>query len=318
MKIRLGVIMDPIGAIHFHKDTTLAMLLAAQERGWELHYMEQPDLFLQDSRCYARSGRLTVRDDEKDWFSLSDPHTAPLDELDVVLMRKDPPVDLEFIYSTFLLERAEAHGALIVNSPGAVRNANEKLYTAWFPDCCPPTRVSRDMNLLKEFLEEHNDIIVKPLNGMGGASVFRVQQGDPNVNVILETITDNGMTTAMAQRYIPEITEGDKRILMIDGKPFPHALARIPASGETRGNLAAGGSGQGVDLSERDRWICEQVGPALREQGLLFVGIDVIGDYLTEINVTSPTCIRELDSIYQADIAGELMDAIEKQLKIRA
>jgi glutathione synthase len=233
-------------------------------------------------------------------------------------MRKDPPVDLEFFYSTFLLERAEAHGALIVNRPGAVRNANEKLYTAWFPDCCPPTRVSRDMKLLKEFLEEHNDIIVKPLNGMGGASVFRVQQGDPNVNVILETITDNGKTTAMAQRYIPEITEGDKRILMIDGKPFPHALARIPASGETRGNLAAGGSGKGVDLSERDRWICEQVGPALREQGLLFVGIDVIGDYLTEINVTSPTCIRELDSIYQADIAGELMDAIEKQLKARA
>ena len=318
MKIRLGVIMDPIGAIHFHKDTTLAMLLAAQARGWELHYMEQSDLFLQDGRCYARSGRLTVRDDEKNWFSLSDPHTAPLDELDVVLMRKDPPVDLEFIYSTFLLERAEAHGALIVNRAGAVRNANEKLYTAWFPDCCPPTRVSRDMKLLKEFLEEQNDIIVKPLNGMGGASVFRVQQGDPNMNVILETITDNGMTTAMAQRYIPEITEGDKRILMIDGKPFPHALARIPASGETRGNLAAGGSGHGVDLSERDRWICEQVGPALREQGLLFVGIDVIGDYLTEINVTSPTCIRELDSIYQADIAGELMDAIEKQLKARA
>ena len=318
MKIKLGVVMDPIGAIHFHKDTTLAMLLAAQARDWELYYMEQPDLFLQDGRCYARSGRLSVKNDEKNWFSLSDPQTAPLDELDVVLMRKDPPVDLEFFYSTFLLERAEAHGALIVNRPGAVRNANEKLYTAWFPDCCPPMRVSRDMKLLKEFLEEHHDIIVKPLNGMGGASIFRVQQGDPNVNVILETITGNGTTTAMAQRYIPEITEGDKRILMIDGKPFPHALARIPASGETRGNLAAGGSGKGVDLSERDRWICEQVGPALREQGLLFVGIDVIGDYLTEINVTSPTCIRELDSIYQADIAGDLMDAIENQLKSRA
>ena len=318
MKIRLGVVMDPIGAIHSHKDSTLAMLLAAQARGWELHYMEQPDLFLQNGRCYARSSQLTVRDDEKEWFSLSDPHTAPLDELNVVLMRKDPPVNMEFLYTTFLLERAEAHGTLIVNSPAAVRNANEKLYTAWFPDCCPPTRVSRDMKLLKDFLGEQQDIIVKPLDGMGGASIFRVKKDDPNVNVILETITGNGTTTAMAQRYIPEIVSGDKRILMINGKPFPHALARIPAAGETRGNLAAGGTGKGVDLSERDRWICEQVGPALREQGLLFVGIDVIGDYLTEINVTSPTCIRELDNIYQADIAGELMDAIETQLKTRA
>jgi len=318
MKIKLGVVMDPIGTIHFHKDSTLAMLLAAQARGWELYYTEQPDLFLQDDRCLARLSRLFVRNDENDWFSLSEPYTSPLDELDVVLMRKDPPVDMEFMYTTFLLERAEAHGALIVNRPAALRNSSEKLYTAWFRDCCPPMRVSRDMRLLKAFLEEQNDIIVKPLNGMGGASVFRVQQGDPNVNVILETITDNGRQTAMAQRYIPEIVEGDKRILIIDGKPFPHALARVPASGETRGNLAAGGSGKGVDLSERDRWICDQVGPALREQGLLFVGIDVIGDYLTEINVTSPTCIRELDSIYQADIAGDLMDAIEKQLKTGA
>ncbi|MCK5480012.1 MAG: glutathione synthase [Gammaproteobacteria bacterium] len=317
MNIKLGVVMDPIGAIHFHKDSTLAMLLAAQARGWELYYMEQPDLFLQDGRCYAGLSRLAVRDDESDWFNLSDPHMAPLDELDVILMRKDPPVDLEFMYTTFLLERAEAHGALVVNRPAALRNANEKLYTAWFQDCCPPTRVSRDIKRLKDFLEEHGDIIVKPLNGMGGASVFRIQTDDPNVNVIMETITDNGMQSAMAQRYIPEISAGDKRILMIDGKPFPQALARIPATGETRGNLAAGGTGKGVDLSERDRWICEQVGPALSEQGLLFVGIDIIGNYLTEINVTSPTCIRELDSIYHADIAGELMDAIEKRLQPR-
>ena len=293
------------------------MLLAAQARDWELYYMEQADLFLKDGRCHARSSRLHVRNDENDWFSLTDQQTTPLDTLDVVLMRKDPPVDMEFLYTTFLLERAEAHGALIVNRPAAIRNSSEKLYTAWFQDCCPPMRVSRDAKLLKSFLEEQNDIIVKPLNGMGGASIFRVRQGDPNVNVILETITDNGMQTAMAQRYIPEITQGDKRILMIDGKPFPHALARIPAAGETRGNLAAGGRGEGVELSERDRWICDQVGPALRERGLLFVGIDVIGDYLTEINVTSPTCIRELDSLYQADIAGELMDAIEKQLQRR-
>ena len=318
MKIKLGVVMDPIGAIHFYKDSTLAMLLAAQARGWELHYMEQQDLFLQGGRCHARQSRLLVRNNETDWFSLADPHTAPLDELDVVLMRKDPPVDMEYMYTTFLLERAEAHGTLIVNKPEALRNASEKVYTAWFENCCPPMRVSRDIKLLKAFLEEQHDIIVKPLNGMGGASIFRVREGDANLNVILETITDNGMKTAMAQRYIPEITEGDKRILMIDGKPFPHALARIPAAGETRGNLATGGRGIGVDLGERDRWICDQVGPALREQGLMFAGIDVIGDYLTEINVTSPTCIRELDSIYAADIAGELMDAIEKQLQRRA
>jgi glutathione synthase len=314
MNKKLGVVMDPIGAIDFHKDSTLAMLLAAGKRGWELYYMEQGDLFLQDSRCHARRARLEVRADENDWFTLSDTRTAPLDELDVVLMRKDPPMNMEFIYTTFLLERAEAHGTLVVNKPASIRNASEKLYTAWFSQCCPPTRVSRDMRVLKEFLVEHGDVIVKPLDGMGGASVFRVQQHDPNLNVILETITGNGTISAMAQRYIPEITAGDKRILMINGEPFPQALARIPAAGETRGNLAAGGRGEGVDLSERDRWICAQVGPALREQGLLFVGLDVIGDYLTEINVTSPTCIRELDKLYNADIAGQLMDAIDAQL----
>ena len=316
MSKKLGVVMDPIGAINFHKDSTLAMLLAADKRGWQLYYMEPGDLFLQDGRCHARLAQLEVRADENDWFTLSDATTAPLDELDVVLMRKDPPVNMEFIYTTLLLERAEAHGTLVVNKPAAIRNANEKLYTAWFPQCCTPTRVSRDMRLLKDFHAEHGDIIVKPLDGMGGASIFRVQQQDPNLNVILETITGNGTISAMAQRYIPEITAGDKRILMIDGKPFPHALARIPASGETRGNLAAGGRGEGVDLSKRDRWICAQVGPALREQGLLFVGLDVIGDYLTEINVTSPTCIRELDKLYNADIADQLMDAIDTRLQV--
>ena len=314
MTIKLGVVMDPIGAINFHKDSTLAMLLAASNRNWELYYMEQGDLYLEDNRCHARLAQLNVRADENDWFSLSEVHAAPLDELDVILMRKDPPVDMEFIYTTFLLERAAAHGALVVNRPSAIRNANEKLYTAWFPQCGPPTRVSRGIQVLKEFLARHGDIVVKPLDGMGGTSVFRVQQNDPNLNVILETITDNGTRSAMAQRYIPEITEGDKRILMINGEPFPHALARIPADGETRGNLAAGGRGEGVDLSDHDRWICAQVGPALREQGLLFVGLDVIGNYLTEINVTSPTCIRELDKLYCADIAGQLMDVIDTQL----
>lgn len=314
MDIKLGIVMDPIGSIKVHKDSSFAMLLAAQKRGWELFYMEQDDLFLDDSRCHATMQKLSVRDEARDWYSLSEERTAAVDELDVILMRKDPPMNMEFIYSSFLLERAEAQGVLVVNSPAAIRDASEKLYTAWFSNCCPPTRVSRDAVRLKEFLAEHGDIIVKPLDGMGGASVFRIQEDDPNLNVILETITANGRTSAMAQRYIPEITEGDKRILMINGEPFPHALARIPASGETRGNLAAGGRGEGVDLSERDRWICDQVGPALREQGLMFVGLDVIGDYLTEINVTSPTCIRELDTLYNADIAGQLMDAIEARL----
>ena len=315
MTIKLGVVMDPIGGIRFHKDSTLAMLLAARKRGWQLYYMEQGDLFLQDGDCYASRRQLDVRADETDWFTLHASQTAPLDDLDVILMRKDPPVDMEFMYTTFLLERAEAGGVLVVNKPAAIRNASEKLYTAWFQQCCPPTRVSRDRQLLKDFLNTHEDIILKPLNGMGGASVFRVRLGDPNVNVILETITDNGKETVMAQRYIPEITEGDKRILMIDGEPFPYALARIPAAGETRGNLAAGGTGRGVELTDNDHWICAQVGPSLREQGLLFVGLDVIGEYVTEINVTSPTCIRELDKLYNADIASQVIEAIAARLK---
>lgn len=315
MTIKLGVVMDPIGDIKFHKDSTLAMLLAAKKRGWQLHYMEQDDLFLQDGRCYASRRQLEVRADESDWFTLHSPQTAPLDHLDVILMRKDPPVDMEFMYTTFLLERAEADGVLVVNKPAAIRNASEKLYTAWFQQCCPPTRVSRDQRLLKEFLKTHRDIILKPLDGMGGASVFRVRLADPNVNVILETITDYGRKTVMAQRYIPEITEGDKRILMIDGEPFPYALARIPAAGETRGNLAAGGTGRGIELTEKDHWICSQVGPSLREKGLIFVGLDVIGPYLTEINVTSPTCIRELDSLYNADIASQVIEAIAVRLE---
>ena len=315
MTIKIGVVMDPIGSINFKKDSTLAMLLAARARGWELYYMEQDDLFLHDSRCHAAMSRLEVRDNENSWFECHDHQTRPVGSLDVVLMRKDPPVDMEYMYSTFLLERAEADGVLVVNRPAALRNTSEKLYTAWFGQCCPPTLVSRDMERLQAFIEEHRDIVVKPLNGMGGASVFRIRHNDPNRNVILETITNNGHRSAMGQQYIPEIAEGDKRILMVDGEPFPYALARIPAAGESRGNLAAGGTGKGVELTDRDRWICTQVGPTLREAGLLFVGLDVIGDYLTEINVTSPTCIRELNSLYDTDIAGQLMDAIELRLK---
>jgi glutathione synthase len=316
MTVKLGVVMDPIESIHVEKDSTLAMLLGAQARGWELYYMQQGDLFLRDGRCHAEMSALKVNDDRHRWFECLERRSLPLASLDVVLMRKDPPVDLEYLYCTFLLEQAEAEGVQVVNRPAALRNVGEKLYTAWFPECGPPTLVSRRMYRLKAFVDEFRDIVVKPLNGMGGASVFRVRHDDPNLNVILETITDNNRRSAMAQRYIPEIAEGDKRILLVDGEPFPYALARIPAPGESRGNLAAGGTGRGVPLTDRDRWICDRVGPALREVGLLFVGLDVIGDYLTEINVTSPTCIRELDSLYTADIAGQLLDAIEQRLAI--
>ncbi len=308
--LRLGIVMDPIGSIKVYKDSSFAMLLAAQKRGWELLYMEQADLFLRDGRVYAQMRKLHVQDNPDHWFDLEEGHTEALDKLDIVLMRKDPPFDMEYIYTTHLLDRAEAAGVLVVNNPASLRDCNEKLYTAWFAECCAPTLVTRSNTQLREFLAEHGDIIMKPLDGMGGASIFRMRTTDPNTGVILETLTNHGQRFAMAQRFIPEISAGDKRILMIDGEPVPYALARIPAQGETRGNLAAGGTGVGVELSARDRWICAQVGPALRERGLYFVGLDVIGDYLTEINVTSPTCIRELDKIYGLDIASQLMDCL--------
>jgi len=315
MNTRLGVVMDPIGAIKVHKDSSFAMLLAAQARGWELWYMEQPDLYLKDGEAFARMRPVKVRDQASDWFELGKSVDQPLGDLDVILMRKDPPMDMEYLYTTYLLEQAERTGVLVVNRPDALRNSNEKLFTAWFPDCCVPTLVSRDAARLRRFLDEQGDIILKPLDAMGGASVFRVRADDPNISVILETLTELGKRTAMAQTFIPAIRDGDKRILVIDGEPVPYALARIPAQGETRGNLAAGGRGEGVALSERDRWICDRVAPELRARGLLFVGLDVIGDYLTEINVTSPTCIRELDKLYGLDIGGQLMDAIAAKLK---
>ena len=308
--IRLGILMDPIRSINIKKDSSFAMLLAAQRRGWELLYMEQSDLFLRDGRAYAQVQRLHVIDDPAHWFDLDDAHVEPLDRIDILLMRKDPPLNMEFMYTTYLLELAAAAGTLVVNKPASLRDCNEKLYTAWFPQCCAPSLVSRQARQFREFLSEQGDIILKPLDGMGGASIFRVRQGDSNTSVILETLTDHGRRYAMAQRFIPEISAGDKRILMIDGEPIPYALARIPAPGEARGNLAAGGRGEGVELSAHDRWICEQVGPTLRAKGLYFVGLDVIGDYLTEINVTSPTCIRELDKLYGLDIAGQLMDCL--------
>ncbi|OBS08134.1 glutathione synthase [Acidihalobacter prosperus] len=310
----LAVLMDPISRINIKKDSTFAMMLAAQRRGWTLEYLEQGDLYLRDGRVHAACRPVEVRDDPADWFTLGDAVDRPLAEISAVMMRKDPPFDLEYLYSTYLLDLAEREGCLVINRPSSLRDANEKLFTAWFPQCTVPTLVSRDMGRLRAFAKGFGDIILKPLNGMGGESIFRVRAGDPNTSVILETITERGRRTVMAQRLIPEYVDGDKRILLIDGEPVPYALLRVPAPGESRGNLAAGGQGVAVPLNERDRWICAEVAPELRRRGLLFVGLDVIGDYLTEINVTSPTCIRELDAAHGLDIAGQLMEVVENRL----
>lgn len=312
---QLAVLMDPISGINIKKDSTFAMLLAAQRRGWSLHYFEQDDLYLNDGRAYARTRLLTVTDDPSGWFELGATEEAPLAQMDAVLMRKDPPFDLEFMYTTHLLELAEREGVLVVNRPASLRDANEKLFTAWFPQCTVPALVSRDMQRLREFAARLGDVIIKPLNGMGGESIFRVKAGDPNTNVIIETITAHGTRSVMAQRFIPEYIEGDRRILLIEGEPVPYALLRVPAVGESRANLAAGGRGEGIELSKRDRWIAAEVGPELVRRGLIFVGLDVIGGQLTEINVTSPTCIRELDAQYGIDIGDQLMQAIEARLR---
>ncbi len=312
MTKKLGVIMDPIASIHYKKDSTLAMLWEAQKRGWEIFYLEQHDLFFRDSDVFARTKKLTVFQDPEHWYEFGKSSVIPLSECAVVLMRKDPPFNLEYIYTTYLLELVEKKGTLVVNKAQSLRDANEKLFTTWFPDCCPPTLVARDMNLLKEFLHKEQDIVCKPLDAMGGAHIFRLKHPDENASVVFETLTRNGTSMVMAQRYIPDIKLGDKRIILINGEPIPHALARIPLPGELRGNLAAGGRGVVQPLTERDRWICQQLSPVLREKGLMFVGIDVIGDYLTEINVTSPTCIREIDDETGSNISAHLFDCIEK------
>ncbi|WP_020407058.1 glutathione synthase [Hahella ganghwensis] len=313
MSIKIGVVMDPISSINVKKDSTLAMLLAAQRKGWQIFYMEQGDLYLDQGLPYARMRSLKVADDPQNWFEMTGEFTEALDSLDIILMRKDPPVDSEFIFATHIMEAAERRGTLVVNKTQSLRDCNEKLFATQFADLCPPVLVSRDNDRLRRFFAEQQDVIYKPLDGMGGRSIFRVKSGDSNLGVILETLTDNGRRQIMAQRYLPEIKDGDKRILLIDGEPVPYALARIPSQGENRGNLAAGGRGEGRPLTERDREICERVAPVLKEKGLYFVGLDVIGDYLTEINVTSPTCIRELDKQFGLDIAGQLMDFLEKK-----
>lgn len=309
--------MDPIADIKFYKDTTLALLLAAQERGWDLHYMEQSDLFLWQGEARATMRNLFVADNGDSWFELGLPEERKLSELDVIIMRKDPPFDNEYIYSTYILEAAQQQGVLVVNDPRSLRDCNEKIFATQFPQCCPPVLVSRDMLRLRDFHKQHGDVIFKPLDGMGGSRIFRCRRDDPNVGVILETLTEFGSQTIMAQRYIPEITAGDKRILVVDGEAVPYCLARIPAQGETRGNLAAGGSGVAQPLTDKDRWIVSQVAPTLKAKGLMFVGLDVIGEYLTEINVTSPTCAREIDRAYNTGIGSRLMDAIERKLAAR-
>jgi glutathione synthase len=312
---RVLVVMDPIDEIKPVKDTTLAMLLAAQKRGWELWYAEQRDLWLRDGIPLGRVRPVAVRNDVSDWFTLDTAHNRPLADFQAILMRKDPPFDMEYIYTTYILERAEDQGVLVVNRPQGLRDMNEKVFTAWFPQCCAPTLITRDMADMHAFLREHVRIVCKPLYGMGGRSIFVVDRGDKNANVIFETMTEYGTRFAIVQRYIPDIVAtGDSRILVIDGEPAPYALARIPTETDHRGNLAAGARGQGRELNDRDRWLVGEIGPTLRQRGMLFVGLDVIGGYVTEINVTSPTGVRELDKQFGTEIAGLLMDAIQKRL----
>jgi glutathione synthase len=310
--LKIGIVMDPIESITPYKDSSLAMLLEAQRRDAEIYYFQQGDLKLLSGRAIGHAQRLKVTDDNSDWFETSDAAEVDLGDLDAILMRKDPPFDMEYIYTTYILDRAREAGALIVNHPQALRDMNEKAYTAWFPECTPITLITRSMAEMKAFLAEHDRIVVKPLDGMGGRSIFVVKKGDNNANVIFETLTDFGKQFAMAQVYIPEINLGDKRVLLVNGETVPYALARIPSDDDNRGNLVMGATGVGQELSAADMAICERVGPVLRDAGVLFAGIDIIGDYLTEVNVTSPTGIRELDKKFDLNIAGLLFDAIEE------
>ncbi|NKI75362.1 glutathione synthase [Dickeya sp. CFBP 2040] len=316
--IKLGIVMDPISSINIKKDTSFAMLQEAQRRVWELHYMEMGDLYLHLGEARATTRTLSVQYDYNRWYDVDTTQDIALHELDVVLMRKDPPFDTEFIYATYILERAEEKGTLIVNKPQSLRDCNEKLFTAWFPQLTPDTLVTRNAERLRAFHQQHSDVILKPLDGMGGASIFRLKPEDANVSVIIETLTEHGSRYCMAQNYLPAIKDGDKRVLVVDGEPVPYCLARIPKSGETRGNLAAGGRGEARPLSESDWQIARTVAPVLKQKGLIFVGLDIIGDRLTEINVTSPTCVREIESAYpDVSITGMLMDAIERRLAQR-
>ncbi len=314
--MKLGVIMDSIDDVNVAGNTTFALMLEAQSRDYEIFYIEPEGIWLQDGLIWGRMSKIEVRDDEDDWYDLEDEIDQPLVELDAVLMRKDPPFDMDYVLLTYLLEQAQAQGVMIVNNPQGLRDANEKFFTASFPQCCPKTLVTSDMDLILNFLVEEESIIIKPMDSMSGSSVFFVEAGDLNSNVIIETMTEQGSKLVMVQQYIPAILEGgDKRIIMIYGEPIPYALARIPAEDDFRGNLARAATPEGRELTDRDRWICEQVGPTLRQKGLNFVGLDVIGDYLTEINVTSPTGVRELENFFDINICGEFFDKLEAALK---
>ena len=314
---RIGMVMDPIAGITPAKDSSLAMLLEAQSRGHELWTFEMGDLRLDNGVARGRGRTVKVWDDPDKWFELGEPVDMALGDLDAILMRKDPPFDMEYIYATYILERAEDAGALIVNRPASLRDMNEKAYTAWFPECCPDTLVTRKMSDLKAFRDHHKRIVVKPLDGMGGKSIFVVDHTDNNANVIFETLTDDETRFTMAQTYIKEITAGDKRIILVDGKTPEYALARVPGPDDNRGNLVMGASAEIRELTERDRWICAQVGPELSRRGVMFAGLDVIGDYLTEINVTSPTGIREIEKLAQVNLAATLIECIERELNAR-
>lgn len=315
MTVKLAVVMDPISKIHYQKDTTLALLLEAQRRKWDLFYLEPKDLFIKDGVALGMSKPLEVFADPQHWFTLGEMSERELTTFDIILMRKDPPFNMEYIYTTYLLEFAKNQGVLVVNDPQSLRDANEKLFAQWFPHCMPPTVVSCDSNLLHDFIQEQQDVVLKPLHSMGGGSIFRLTAKDYNVNVVIEVLTENGHQHIMAQRFLPEIVKGDKRIFLIDGEPVPYAVARLPKEGEIRGNLAAGGIAKGVELSERDYWLCEQISATLKQKNLLFVGLDVIGDYITEINVTSPTCVRELESFYPINVCAQFLDVLESKLK---
>lgn len=315
MTIKLGIVMDPISTVKVAKDSSMAMMLEAQKRGYEIYYMEMQDLYLDQGECRATVARVTVFDDPKKWYELEESTDIAVSELDAVLMRKDPPFDTEYIYATYMLERAEEQGTLMVNKPQSLRDCNEKLFTAWFADLTPKTIVTRSSDKIRAFHQKHQDVIIKPLDGMGGSSIFRMTNNEVNVGVIIETLTNHGSMYAMVQEYMPEILDGDKRILIVNGEPMPYCLARIPAQGETRGNLAAGGRGEARPLSASDRLIAETIAPELKKRGLYFVGLDVIGDKVTEINVTSPTCIREIEAAFPINISGKLMDAIEEQVE---
>ena len=313
-RLSVAVVMDPIDHIKPAKDTTLAMMLAAQRRGHELHYLGLGDLWLRDGVAMGRARPAEVRDDAHDWYTLGEAAVRPLGGFDAILMRKDPPFDTEYIYATYILERAEAAGALVVNRPQGLRDMNEKVYTAWFPECCAPTLITRDMADMHAFLREHGRAVCKPLHGMGGRSIFVLDAGDKNASVVFETLTEYGQRYAIVQRYLPEIvTSGDSRVILVDGEPVPYALARIPSPADNRGNLAAGARGVGRPLDERDRWLASRIGPTLRDRGMLFVGLDVIGGYVTEINVTSPTGARELDRQFGLDVGALLVEAVEKR-----